>query len=340
MLSALLLAGALAASPLAPGHIATPPRHPVDLEAISALIDRVVPGRTRDFKVEVIPDSAGLDVFEVDQDAGQVVLRGSSGIALASALNWYLEHVAGVSVSLPLQPIHLGALPAVPAGVRLTTRYRIRYCFNYCTFSYTMAWWDWPQWERMIDWMALHGINMPLAMTGQEAVWRKVCRDFGLSRPRDRRSSSSGPAYLPVRLDGLHRRPGRPAAEAWIDRHAELQKQILARERELGMTPVLQGFTGHVPESITQVFPDRQLQQTAELVAGFPGTYFSTRTDPLFQRSARPSSTSRRGSSAPTTCTPPTRSSRCRRRRRLRLPGRHGPGGLGAMQRGDPEATG
>lgn len=29
-----------------------------------------------------------------------------------------------------------------------------------------MAWWDWGRWEREIDWMALNGINLPLALTG------------------------------------------------------------------------------------------------------------------------------------------------------------------------------
>ncbi len=28
------------------------------------------------------------------------------------------------------------------------------------------AWWDWERWEREIDWMALNGINLPLAFTG------------------------------------------------------------------------------------------------------------------------------------------------------------------------------
>jgi alpha-N-acetylglucosaminidase len=27
--------------------------------------------------------------------------------------------------------------------------------------------WDWERWEREIDWMALNGINLPLAFTGQ-----------------------------------------------------------------------------------------------------------------------------------------------------------------------------
>jgi len=31
------------------------------------------------------------------------------------------------------------------------------------TFSYTTVWWGWEEWEYMLDWMALHGINLPLA---------------------------------------------------------------------------------------------------------------------------------------------------------------------------------
>jgi len=41
---------------------------------------------------------------------------------------------------------------------------------NYCTFGYAMLWWRWDDWERFIDWMALNGINMPLAIAEQEAV--------------------------------------------------------------------------------------------------------------------------------------------------------------------------
>jgi hypothetical protein len=37
-----------------------------------------------------------------------------------------------------------------------------------------MVWWDFKRWEREIDWMALRGINFPLAFNGQELIWRKV----------------------------------------------------------------------------------------------------------------------------------------------------------------------
>lgn len=271
---------------MSPLHAPAPPQRPVDLPAILALIDRVLPGRAGEFTLAVIPDSAGLDVFEVDQASSRVVLRGSSGVALASALNWYLEEVAGVSVSLPLQPVYLEALPAVPARVRQTTRYRIRYFFNYCTFSYSMAWWNWDDWQRMIDWMALKGINAPLAVTGQEAVWRQVLQEFGFSREQVARFLV-GPAYLPWgwmgNIDGL----GGPLPDSWIDSHTTLERRILARERALGMTPVLQGFTGHVPASITQVHPAARIHRTGDWSAGFRGTWFLDPTDSLFQRLGR-----------------------------------------------------
>jgi hypothetical protein len=40
------------------------------------------------------------------------------------------------------------------------------------------VWWDWRRWEKEIDWMALQGINLPLAFTGQEAVWQKVFKVY------------------------------------------------------------------------------------------------------------------------------------------------------------------
>lgn len=281
---AIALSAALAAGALAVG--AQTPR-PVDLSAARALIARVVPANAASFQVAAIPDSAGKDVFEVASRGNTIVLRGSSGVAIASALNWYLEHVAGVNASLPLQPITLPTpLPRVTAPVRITTRYSVRYFFNYCTFSYSMAWWNWSDWQSMIDWMALKGINAPLAVTGQEAVWRSVLHDFGFSKQQIA-DFIVGPAYLPwgwmANIDGL----GGPLPDSWIDSHITLERQILARERSLGMTPVLQGFTGHVPESITKVYPGVAIHRTGDWSAGFSGTWFLDPHDSLFQRMGR-----------------------------------------------------
>jgi len=48
---------------------------------------------------------------------------------------------------------------------------------------------------------------------------------------------------------------GGPLPSSWIENQLQLQHQILARMRSLGMIPVLPGFAGHVPSAITRIYP-------------------------------------------------------------------------------------
>lgn len=258
------------------------PMAPADtVSAARGLIGRVLPGSADLFAVEHIPQENSLDVFEVESVGEKTVLRGSSGVAAASALNWYLRHYCHVQVSWRGGPVSLpDPPPRLEQKVRKTTPFDWRYCFNYCCFSYSMAWWDWPEWERAIDWMAMNGVNMPLAVTGQESVWREVGRSLGLGKA-DMDQFFVGPAYLPFGWMGCMDGWGGPLSENWIDRHAALGKRILHRERELGMKPVLQGFTGHVPAALKEKFPDAKFQQLPSW-CGFPGTTFVDPHDPLF----------------------------------------------------------
>ena len=259
------------------------PEGPAESSA-RALAERLLPGRAEGFVFERIDPEDGRDVFEVESRGDRIVIRGPSGVAMASGLNWYLKSLCRCQVSVSGDQLSLPRpLPRVRGKIRMRTPYPSRYFFNYCTFSYTMAWWDWARWERMIDWLALNGVNMPLAATGQEAVWVDVLRELGLG-DKEIRDFIVGPAYLPWgwmgNIDGL----GGPLPASWIDGHKELERKILARERELGMTPVLQGFTGHVPLSLKSKYPDARIKQTGDWSAGFSGTYFLDPMDPLFRR--------------------------------------------------------
>jgi alpha-N-acetylglucosaminidase len=64
------------------------------------------------------------------------------------------------------------------------------------TFGYTTPYWNWKRWEKELDWMALHGINMPLATVASEAIAARVWKKLGLS---DGEISSffTGPAHFP-----------------------------------------------------------------------------------------------------------------------------------------------
>lgn len=254
------------------------------MSPVRDLIGRIVPGRSSDFIVEQIAAAEGRNVFELEGRGAKVIVRGDSPLSAAVGFNWYLKYYAHAHVSLNGCQVNLPpTLPAVPQKVRMTGWAASRYFLNYCTFSYSMPWWDWKQWERFIDWMALNGVNQPLAITGQEAVWQAVCRRFGMS---DSEISGflAGPPYLPFSWMGCLDSYGGPLPREWISQHTELQKKILARERELGMTPVQQGFTGHAPKALLDKFSGAQVQRIEW--QGFH-TWMLAPTDPLFQKLGR-----------------------------------------------------
>lgn len=259
------------------------PQRASPVEAARGVLQRLLPAQAERFVLELIPAQNGADRFEVETRGGQVFVRGSSGLALTSGANWYLEHVCHCDVSWCGDQLQVpDPLPPLDKPVQRTTPYQYRYFFNYCAFSYTMAWWDWPQWERMIDWMALHGINLPLSVTGQEAVWQALGRKWGLT-DAELQQFLVGPAYLPFGWMGCIDGWGGPLPQTWIDRHRELQLKILERQRALGMKPVLQGFTGHVPLALKTKFPQAKFQQLPSW-CGFPGTSFLDPLDPLFRQ--------------------------------------------------------
>lgn len=53
---------------------------------------------------------------------------------------------------------------------------------------------------------------------------------------------------------------------SWIESQFDLQKKIVARMVELGITPVLPAFTGFVPKAFSDVFPDASVTQASQWV--------------------------------------------------------------------------
>ncbi|MBO5831920.1 MAG: alpha-N-acetylglucosaminidase N-terminal domain-containing protein, partial [Alistipes sp.] len=211
-------------------------------------------------KIDFRQTADTIDVFTLYSEGSRLVIEGNNAISMAMGLNHYLKNYCGVTVSwYAFEPVQYpAAMEAVEAPVRVEAKVKDRFFLNYCTFGYTMPWWKWEDWERFIDWMALNGINMPLANTGQEAVWQKVWRKHGLS-DEDIRSYFTGPAHLAWhRMCNIDHYDG-PLPQTWIDSQAKLQKRILKRERALGMRPVLQAFGGHVPEQLKEIYPEAQI---------------------------------------------------------------------------------
>ena len=214
---------------------------------IQGLLERIDKGASRKFVIEQV--KSPTDFFELDQKGDKVVIRGNNYVSIATGVNWYLKYYAGIQLSWNGMTAQLPAvLPAVPQKERHETDLKYRYDFNYCTYSYTMAFWDWDRWEKEIDWMELHGINLPLAVVGADVVWYNVLTKLGYTKD-EINEFIAGPAFqgwwLMNNLEGW----GGPNPDSWYKQRETLQKQILKRMREYGIRPVLPGYSGMVPHN-------------------------------------------------------------------------------------------
>jgi alpha-N-acetylglucosaminidase len=253
----------------------------LDIAASKALLQRTIPKHASLFLIESLPQQNNKDVFEIESRKNKIILRGNNGVAIASALYFYLNEYCHAQITWNGTNLHLPTiLPPVKSKIHKATPYQYRYYLNYCTFNYSMSWWDWPRWEKEIDWMALHGINMPLAITGEEYTWYLVYKEMGFT-DNELKDFFCGPSYFSWfwmgNLDGW----GGPLPLSWMKSHFALQQKILQRQRALGMKPVLPAFTGHVPAAFRKKFPNAKLKQT-NWTNGFADTYILDAEDPMF----------------------------------------------------------
>jgi alpha-N-acetylglucosaminidase len=254
------------------------------IAAVRDLLHRYIPSIEEFFSLEILSNKT-LESYEVESNGVQVILRGTSGVALASAFNWFLNEKCHSQIMWQDQQINVPwPLPIVSPKYVSESPYTFRYYYNTCTFGYSTVWWDWKRWEREIDWMALHGINFPLAFVGQEYVWVQTYEKFGLEFA-DFSDYFTGPAFLPwQRMGNLYAWMG-PLPLSWMEKQRDLQIRILERQRQFGMNPVLPAFAGHVPGAITRVYPSANVTKLPPYDGGvLPPSYFLDPLDPLFSQ--------------------------------------------------------
>ena len=246
-------------------------------EAIVALINRIGGANTaKKFKFVLNPSlNSKHETFAIDRKNGKVLIEGTTLSAITTGIGWYLNHHAHINIawnSLNEKTATGGAyadlsdLPLPSAREIHTSDAKYRYYLNYCTFGYSMTSWTWNRWQQEIDWMALHGINMPLQIVGLEEVWRKFLTTEKADGTRkynytdaEAKAFVAGPAFTAwwgmnnlegwggTNADGW----GGVQDDAWYVRQSALAQDILTRQRELGIEPVLPGFSGMVPTNFT-----------------------------------------------------------------------------------------
>lgn len=222
---------------------------------MQAMVSRVIGSKyTNNFIFELrdpfdMENGEGNDVFELESVNGKIVIRGNDGVSLASGFNYYLKYFCNVDYN----PIFTSSdmtlpqtLPMVDEKVIKDTMYDYRYALNFCTYSYSMSFWGWDEYEKFLDWAAMNGVNLVLDIVGQEEVLREFLSTYGYS-DAEVRDYISGPAYFAwfymQNLDSY----GGPLPNDWFEQRTELGRKMHDRMQAFGIDPVIQGFSGMVP---------------------------------------------------------------------------------------------
>lgn len=207
------------------------------------------------FRLSSHPEGKEYDYFELSDEGGKVLVKGNNGVSLATGLNHYLKYFCKVNISQVGDQAKMpDQIVAVGTPVFKETKARVRYSYNYCTLSYTMAFWGEKDWEYELDWLAMNGVNVVLDATAQEEVWRRFLTSIGYTH-EEVKKFVAGPAYYAwaymANLSGF----GGPVHDSWFVDRTELARKNHLRMRKLGMYPVLQGYSGMLPNDIEQHIP-------------------------------------------------------------------------------------
>ena len=263
-------------------------------DVLDGLLERQFPEIKDRFKFTT--EESNENFFEISTEGSdplktKITIKGNNKLSISSGLGYYLRYHALSQMSWTgdsLKNIKDKKLPPLKEPIKKISKLQYSYYMNTCTHSYSASWWDWERWEREIDWMALNGVNLPLAFTGLEYVTKKLFIELGFTE-EEIKNWIAGPAFMAWYRMGNINGWGGPLPNEWIDYEHDLQLKILERMRDYGMTPVLSMFSGYVPDTFTKHFPDANVTMGSDW-AGFDikyRTYMLEVTDPQFNKIAK-----------------------------------------------------
>src|SRR4051794_29570578 len=97
----------------------------LSVQSSRELLKRLIPQHAGFFSIEAIPAAKDMDVFELESLGDKIILKGNNGVAIASALYYYLTEYAhcqvtwnGTNLKLPR------VLPVIKTKIRKETPYQ------------------------------------------------------------------------------------------------------------------------------------------------------------------------------------------------------------------------
>lgn len=289
--AALALAFLASAHTVAAQRSATAAKKPAASQTAAAqdVLRRVMPHLASQFHLALkAGDYAGHnDGFRISGTRGNIHVEAATTPTLLYGVNWYLKYTAGLNVST--NGSRLGkpgmVLPAPAETIVKPALYPYRYALNENTDGYTTPYWDLARWQHEIDILALSGFNAVLIQRGTDMVMYKAFRDIGYTDDAIR-NWITHPAHQNWQLMGNMCCFIEPISMELMQKRAASARKLVDMLRSLGMTPVLPGFYGVVPNDFAKFVPGAHVVVQKEEWNGFTRPGWLDPRDPAFRKLA------------------------------------------------------
>lgn len=225
-------------------------------------VNRVTQGKYGKYTTFTLLESkSGFDEYVLRVKDGKIAISATSGVAGGVALQAYLKKYCRYYYGILTRS---GELPNVPPDTVVELReqsvFHYRYAFNYCTFGYTYAFNDWQDWERVLDYLILSGYNLVLNPIGNECVWVELLQRFGYTK-EEAKAYISAPNYLPWQWMMNISAFQSEYSDEWFLEQAAISRKFNERLRAFGMSAVMPGYCGAVPDDFDKKHPIKVLSQ-------------------------------------------------------------------------------
>ncbi len=261
-----------------------------DFPGVEKLVERQAPflkGKIIFKEVPLPTQGDTQDSYQIYSKGKKLYIEATSPTAAATAVNHYLKNYCRISLTHCVDNYsEPPTLPEVKGIFKAASPFRYRYALNYCTYNYTFSFYTWKDWEGELDWMALNGVNLMLAPMGTEILWQKTMESLGYS-DKEIKDFIPGPAFNAWWLMGNMEGWGGPVSDNMIQEWKSIQQKMTVRMKELGISPILQGFWGMVPRNLKDKFPQAKVIDQGTWAGDFPRPALLMPDDPLFDQMAK-----------------------------------------------------
>jgi alpha-N-acetylglucosaminidase len=257
--------------------------------AAEGVLQREMPHLASQFHLTLKPgDYSGKpDGFRITGTRGSIHIEAATTPTLLYGVNWYLKYVAHLNIST--NGSRLGkpgmVLPSPTQPIEKPALYPIRYALNENTDGYSTPYWDLARWQHEIDILALSGFNAILIQRGADMVMYKAFRDIGYSDEAIR-NWITHPAHQNWELMGNMCCFIEPMSMNLMQKRTDSARKIVDMLRSLGITPVLPGFYGVVPNDFANFVPGSHVVVQKNTWNGFTRPGWLDPRDPAFAKLA------------------------------------------------------